>query len=54
MRLHLITGHEAISLTNGRQPTDYESRYQGSEYSLTSVNKGVKLEHLKNPSFRRH
>jgi hypothetical protein len=37
-----------------RQPTDNESRYQGTEYILTSVNKGVEVEHLKNPSIRRH
>jgi hypothetical protein len=33
-----------------RQPTDNESRYQGTKYILTSANKGVSVEHLKNPS----
>jgi hypothetical protein len=54
MRLRLITGHEGIPLTNARQPTDDESRYQGTEHILTSVNKGIEVEHLKNPSIRRH
>jgi hypothetical protein len=54
MGLHLITGHQGIPLTNMRQPTDNERRYQGTEYILTSVNKGVKVEHLKNPSIMRH
>jgi hypothetical protein len=54
MRHHLITGHRGIPLTNARQPTDNESRYQGTEYILTIVNKGAGVEHLKNPSIRRH
>ena len=33
---------------------DNESMYQGTEYILTSVNKGVRVEHLKNPSIKRH
>jgi hypothetical protein len=31
-----------------------ESRYQGSGYIFTSVNKGVEVEHLNNPSIKRH
>jgi hypothetical protein len=54
MRHHFITIHLCIPLTNVRQPTDNESRYQGTEYILTSVNKGFGVEHLKNPSIRRH
>jgi hypothetical protein len=50
MRLCLITGHLGISLTNVRQPTDNESRYRDIEYIITSVNKGVEVGHLKNPS----
>jgi hypothetical protein len=33
---------------NVRQPTDNESRYQGTKYILTSVNKGDEVEQLKN------
>jgi hypothetical protein len=54
MRHCLITGHSCISLTNARQPIDNESRYKGTKYILTSVNRGVGVEHLKNPSIRRH
>ena len=54
MRHHLIIGHWGIPLTNVRQPTDNESRYQGTEYIITSVNKGVEFEHLKNPLIKRH
>ena len=53
-RLRLITDHWGIPLTNVRQPTDDESRYQGTECILTSVNKGFGVEHLKNPSIMRH
>jgi hypothetical protein len=54
MRHRLITSHWGIPLKNMRQPTDNESRYQGNEYILTSVNKGFGVEHLNNPSIRRH
>jgi hypothetical protein len=37
-----------------RQPTDNESRYQGTEYILTSVNNGAGVEHLKDPSIMRN
>ena len=54
MRPRLITGHWGILLTNARQPTDDESRYEGTEYILTSVNKGFGVKHLKNPLIRKH
>ena len=54
MRHRLITGHWGIPLTNVRQPIDDESRYQGTEYIITSVNKGFGVEHLKNPSIMIH
>jgi hypothetical protein len=54
MRRHLITGHRSILLTNVRQPTDNESRYQGTEYIPTNVNKGVGVEHLRDPLIKRH
>ena len=54
MRHHLITGHWGISLKNVRQPTNNESRYQGTECIPTSVNKGVGVEHLRNTLIRRH
>jgi hypothetical protein len=54
MRLSLITGHYGISLTNARHPTDNECMYQGIEYILTSVNRGVGVKQLKNPSIMRH
>jgi len=54
MRHHFITGHWCIPLTNARQPIDNESRYQGTEYILTSVTKVFDVEHLKTPSIKRH
>jgi hypothetical protein len=54
MRHRLIIGHRGILLTNMRQPTNNESRYQGIEHIPTSVNIGVGVEHLRNPLIRRH
>jgi hypothetical protein len=54
VRHRFIIGHSGISLTNVREPIDNESRYQVIEYILTSVNRGVGVEHLKHPSIRRH
>jgi hypothetical protein len=54
MRHRLIIGHLGIPLTNMRQYTDNESRYQGTEYISTNVNKGVGVEHLRDPFIRRH
>jgi hypothetical protein len=54
MRLCLITNHYGIPLKNVRQPIDNESRYQGTKYIITSVNKVVEFKHLNNPSIKRH
>ena len=54
MRHRLITVHWGIPLKNARQPTNDESRYQGTEYISTNVNEGAGVEHLKDPLIRRH
>ena len=54
MRHGLITNHWGIPLTNTRQPTDNESRYQGTEYISTNVTKGVSVEHVRDTLIKRH
>ena len=55
---HNVTSFDYRSLmyiVNKReQPIDNESRYQGIEYIITSLNKGFGVKHLNNPSIKRH
>ena len=51
----LITSHWCISLTDARYPTDNDNGNHGMECNLTSVNRCVEVEHLKDsPSIRGH
>ena len=43
----LITSHWCISLTDARYPTYNDNGNQGIECNLTSVNKCIEVEHLK-------
>ena len=44
---HLITGHWCIPLIDVRYPTDNDNGNQGTKCNLTSVNRCVEVEHLK-------